>query len=546
MNASPLLLSDHGNSPYLPIQITQRAPALSRDTVVSIQVSPRWVDVLERTSQGVRFGALKPIEIRVPASVADNWELLDKEIVQVEELFREPEGAKRYRLLFLRPGLDKLSCRFHYRLLLDPPLDAGKPREVTVPWISFPDKATGSTRVELSLAPEVVLVAPDQAWVSASEDSRAEFALEGPLLEFAAREPAKAAQAIALTVRALEAVPLPPIVVPRLLVQTVQGEGDVTRSRASYLVESHGPDFAFALADGTRWISARIDGRIAEQVEHDPSRSSYRLRFPGDLEARPVLVELEYESSARRGVSAWRAPRLLDGGVVLGALWEVRLPSRLAIFGAPPGWTDENQWYWDGYMWKQRSWKNVAALREWLVGTAASPLAIGDFDGGSSGSSDHYLFSHAGEPSALQLRVVAWSWLVAICSGATLVVGFFVIFSKVRWRTIWLAIAAIGLLAAALLQPAVMVLVFQSALFGCALTLLGLLMERLIERRPAMPSRDSSLVTSRAGVDSSLQGPVGVGSDDSTAIRVRVPSTVDFVPAPLVADEAASASVERA
>src|SRR5262249_45581365 len=153
-------------------------------------------------------------------------------------------------------------------------------------------------------------------------------------------------------------------------------------------------------------------------------------------------------------------------------------------------------------------------------------------------------FSHAGEPTALQLWVVPWSWLVAICSGATLVVGFFVIFSELRWRTIWLSVAAVGLLAAALLQPTVTVLVLQSALFGCALTVLGLLMERLIERRPAMPSRDSSLVTSRAGVDSSLQGPASVGSDDSTAIRVRVPSTVDFVPAPLVTDEANSASVE--
>jgi hypothetical protein len=286
-------------------------------------------------------------------------------------------------------------------------------------------------------------------------------------------------------------------------------------------------------------------------VEHDPSRSSYRLRFPSDLESRPVLVELEYQSSGQGPSALLQAPRLLDGGVVLQSLWEVRLPWNLVLFGAPRGWSDENQWYWNGYMWKLRPWKNVASLREWVLGTTASPLGVDDFEGASSSDSDRYLFSRAGQPNDLQVWVVPRSWLVAICSGATLIIGFFAIFSKIRGRTIWLGIAGLGLLAAVLLQPSVMVLAFQSALFGGALTVLGLLIERLVERTrsPSPPARESSLVTSRVGVHSSLQGPASVGSDDSTAIRVRVPSTVDFVPAPLGApqmtDEAGKAAVER-
>ena len=67
------------------------------------------------------------------------------------------------------------------------------------------------------------------------------------------------------------------------------------------------------------------------------------------------------------------------------------------------------------------------------------------------------------------------------------------------------------------------------------LTLLGLVIEGLIvrSRSLSMSARGGALPATRAGTDSSLKRSPEVGSDDSTAIRVRVPSTVDFVAAPL-------------
>src|SRR5262249_43936457 len=149
-------------------------------------------------------------------------------------------------------------------------------------------------------------------------------------------------------IRALEPVSLPPLVIPRLQVTTVQHLDEPTRSRARYWVESHGPDFPFGLPDGARWIAARIDGRIVEQVDYDPSRSSYRLRFPSEVGVKPALVELDYQVSGRDAGSTWPVPRLLGGGVVLQTLWEVRLPWNAALVGVPRGWFDENEWYWDG------------------------------------------------------------------------------------------------------------------------------------------------------------------------------------------------------
>ena len=90
-------------------------------------------------------------------------------------------------------------------------------------------------------------------------------------------------------------------------------------------------------------------------------------------------------------------------------------------------------------------------------GPAARPRAVDDIDGSNLDDSDRYLFSRSGPPVALDVWIVPRSWLVAICSGATLFVGFFVIFSRPRFRTTWLVIAVLGLLAAALVQPSVTV-----------------------------------------------------------------------------------------
>jgi hypothetical protein len=534
---TPLLLSDDGNSRFLPIRIARHARTIVQDTVLSAQVSRRWVDLLGRATFTVRHGALSSLEIRVPALIADRWELLEKELVDREELGRDPDGAVRYRLLFARPIAEKATVRFRYRLPLVPGLDAKSMREITIPEISFKNVSPGPTKVEMSLAPEIVLKETDKAWARSSDDVRAEPAGEGALISFEDGDPSSRQLPFTFKAQALEPVPLPFFVVPRLLLKTVSGGDDVIRNSALYWVESHGSDFPFALPEGARWIGARVDGRLAEQVDYDPARVSYRLRFPGEVGSRPALVELEYQLSEQVSKSRWPAPRLLDGGVVLQALWEVRAPLSKALLGVPSGWTDENQWYWSDYMWKRRPWKNLSELNEWVLGAGAATYGLDDIDGSNLDDSARYLFSRSGPPVELGVWIVPRSWLVAICSGSTLFAGFFVIFLRPRFRTIWLALAGLGLLAAVRAQPSVMFLVLESAVLGAVLTLLGLVIEGLILRSRSLstPARGAVLPAARAGTDSSLKRSQEVGSDDSTAIRLRVPSTIDFVAAPMAA-----------
>ena len=119
------------------------------------------------------------------------------------------------------------------------------------------------------------------------------------------------------------------------------------------------------------------------------------------------------------------APALLDGGVVQQTLWEVRIPWSEAVVGVPAGWTDENEWYWDAYVWKRRPWKTSAGL---AVGSAVrppapAPTAGTDADADPRGDYHSYLFGRPGGPAGLPLRIASRAWLVAVCSGSVLAVG---------------------------------------------------------------------------------------------------------------------------
>ena len=349
------------------------ARTITQETVVSAQVSRRWVDLLQRATLTVRFGVLNALELRVPPGIADRWELLDKDVVDREELGQEPDGARRFRISFVRPVVDRASLRIRYRLPLSPGLDARTAREISIPWITFKDVAPGATRVEMSLAPEIIVKEMAGGWSRAGDEGRSETTGEASVIVYEEEDAGARGCPFTFKAVALEGVPLPSFVVPRLLLKTVPGGEDSKRTSACYWVESHGGELPFALPDGSRWVGARVDGRPAEHVDYDPAHGSYRLRFSADVGTRPVLVELVYQLSDQPGRSTWPAPRLLDGGVVLQTLWEVRPPPGSTLLGVPRGWSDENQWHWTGYMWQRRPGQDPAALNGWLAGASAAP-----------------------------------------------------------------------------------------------------------------------------------------------------------------------------
>jgi hypothetical protein len=331
--------------------------------------------------------------------------------------------------------------------------------------------------------------------------------------------------------------PLPPLVATRLWLRTVQGpEGDL-RVSASYWVETHKGSLSIALPSGAEWVRAKVAGEAVTQVESLPKGVGSRIVFPARLANGPVAVELEYTVSPRAVNSAWVPPRLLDGGLVQQTLWEVRISWNYALVGVPPGWADENDWYWDHYVWKRRPWRSAAALAAWANGSLARPKADDDLEDDPRGDYHSYLFGRPGPPNELRPWIASRAWLVGICSGSVLAIGgFLILFWHPPARLAWAAALALVLAGATAVRPSVTFLAVQSAMIGVAFTLLTALMHRLVHRRrqPAVFGESSSIATP-SGSGLALSRALGVGSDDSTAVRVRPSTTVDHVTTNLAA-----------
>lgn len=535
-----LVLESTGSPRSLPLRISRLSRSIRQETLLSLEVARQRIDVVQKTTFSIRHGTCATLEIRVPKTIADGWELTDRQVADREDLPADADGSKRYRLYFDRPIADRTTLTFHWRQPIHPALEASRPRELTIPRIGFPEAGSGPARVELTAASGVVLSGTNPAWSGTAGDAGEPPRGDSAGLNFTETV---AGQSAPFTVRAeaMEPVVLPAIVVPRLLVRTTQGFDDALRFRAWYRVETHGPSFPFQLPDGARMISARVDGRAVQRVELERNRPGYRLWFPAEAAARPVLVDLEYQLDGRAAGGHWPAPRLLDGGVVLQTLWEAKLPWDRVLLGVPPGWSDETEWTWGGNLWTRRPSRALAELPEWIHGDGgAAAAADDDLSDSPADDSNRLLFSRSGDPADLSVHIVSRAGLVAACSGITLILGFIAMFARVRFRTAWALAGLLSLLGAALAQPSLLIQLAQSSFLGATLTGLGLLIQSRLELRRWPAPAPGTARESSSGTVTPLPEPspevaagLAVGSDDPTAIRVRTPSTLDYVPSPM-------------
>ncbi len=521
-----------GDLVALPLRIVRRPRELSQESRLTAHVGRLGLDVVQRTRLRVRHGLPRVIEIATPPEIGDRWEILDQDVEDKHDLGRSEDGVGRARISFTRPFTDQRSLSFRYRIPFEPALDSS-PRSVTVPRIMIVDALGSPTWISLELDPELRLEGTDLAWTRSSSEPP-ESSAPISAVDFVEASAAASDHAFVFSVRAAAAAPLPGLVVSRLLIRSAVWNG-ATNHRAWCQIESHGPSVSFDLPPSARLIDVRLDGRAAEQVEQDPANARYRTRLPLETRGRPVLLEIGYETTRDAPRSTWVAPRLEEGAAVLQSVWEIRLPWYQEIVGAPEGWTDDNEWYWDRIMWKRRPTRSGSDLLAWVEGSQ-SRLVVGDLDPGVRGDGDRFVFSMTGLPQALAPVVASRLLLTGLCSGTALVVGFLVVFRGIRFRVVWAVVSGIGLLAATVTRPSVVFLVLQSSFLGLVLVFVGLVIERVLERsrRPVMAVGRPR--ANRPAPDSSLDRGVFVGSDVSTAIRVRAPSTMDHPPMPTPPD----------
>jgi hypothetical protein len=532
-SAPPALwLRQDGHPAVLPLEIDVHPRTLAARTSLRVEVERRAVAIAQETECRVHFGVLDAVNVEVPAALQGRWETEGSEVLRRTELGASSGGGLLTRLVLAKEVRDTVRLRFRSLLPLRPVLESGRPATLEVPWIRVVEARPAPVHVGLASEPGVELEPPGAGWSRAGDDEATGLAGDADhparfgLISDSVEPPPLRLRA---TAHPLET--LPPVLVSRLWLRTVQGVDDALQTTAVYLVESHQSVFSVALPPGALLVRARVGGKVFSRIEALPRGAGYRLPISEPAGNGPVLVELDYTVPAGQASSAWKAPRLLDDGFVQQTLWEVRIPWTRAVVGVPRGWTDENRWVWDRYYFRRRARQSLRELEAWAGSGRAETPTVESGEETSERDVPSYLFGQSGPPGDLRVWIASRGLLVGVCSGTVLLLGTLLI--QVRRPALRLASVALVVLllaSATLVEPSVVLLVVQAALIGVFLTLLTALMQYLVHRRRPVPVFGET--SSRSGTlapGSSLNLAPGVGSDDSTQVRVRpVSSTSEY------------------
>jgi hypothetical protein len=520
--AAPAVWFQYDGAPAeLPLRLVRSPASTSTSTTATVRLDARGADVQQDVECSIQNGAGDHIALRIPARLEGRWEL--DGATRAAERGEATESGRMWRVHApVTPGRPT-RLRIRYRLPFDAP-PGESPGRLELPLVQVVGATSTSERVRIE-APEELSVEPgDAAWTIDPS-----FTPERGVVNLTG-----VGDAATLSVRARRRAALPRVLATRVWLATDQAPDGALRSRACFRLETSEAAVSVLPPPGASLRAVRVNGRLIEEVERLPSSGAIRIELPRGAAGGARTVELEYSVPAAQVSGGWVAPRLLGDALVLESYWQVRVPWNRAVLGAPDGWREENAWRWDVFPFRREPRTSTAALAAW-VGTSD---AVGPFEREGS-ESQLLLFARSGEPGALPIVTAARALLVAACSGAVLVCGGLLMNRRrAPGRTFWLAFAGLALAAAALLKPSVIVLLAQSGWIGVLLTLLIAVMQRLVVGggRRGSGYVEPAPATSTSGLGGSPPGStasrvVGVGSDDSTAIRGRPVSTVDHVPA---------------
>lgn len=528
----PALWLRHDDHPgTLPLHVTVHPRAVTHESNLLVRVERRAVEVRQEIVCTVQFGTLDQLELTVPSQIQGRWEIEEGNVAGRRELGNNEAGDAVTRVSFAQPVSSRARLSLRYRIPLAAGLEADKRTEIVIPWVRVREGVGHPPRARVAVDPGIDAEPVGPGWARADEPDApgasefglpVRFTLVGEGHE-AAGDPLR----LAATARPLAA--LPPLVIARHWLRTVQGPDQGLRVNAWYWVETHQGSLPVALPAGAVLERVRVGGEAREQVEPLAQNAGYRIRFPARWASSAVLVGLEYRLDPRFLGLTWVPPRVLDGALVEETLWEARFPASRALLGVPAGWTDENTWRWDRYVWKRWPWKSASALTAWVCGPSGRSQATEPVDD-SRGDYHEYLFGRLGPPADLRPVVIPRFWLLTLCSGGVLGVGsLFLLAWRPPARVVVPVVLAVALGVAVAFPASITVVLLQSSMIGVVLLLMMAALQLVVDRRRSAAHlfSDTSGLAPASGMAAPLPG--GAGSDDSTAIRVRTPTTMDYV-----------------
>ena len=507
----------------LPLRVTIHPRSIRHESSLTASVDRRGADVVDEVSCEVAFGTLSRLDLALPPEVPARWEVEGVELAGREPLGQDSDGSRRYRLRFARDYADSFRLRIRYRVPFGETPAADRDGRLRLNPIRVLEGTSTGRRVVVSAEPGFDIKSEAKGWstiVSPDPSSPSEAGL--PVRIALAKADEKAGP-VTVVVRTGPQLPLPGVVVSRLWIRTIQRPEDDLDTSAYFWAEARTGSMEVGLPAGSRWVRGKVGTtEVGEGQVEVEAPDEYRLRFPASNSSGPILVEIDYIVPASATWGGWPAPKVLGGGVVQQTAWEVQVLGTRAGVGTPSGWTDENEWYCDGLLWRRRPWKNPAELAQWLNGGSTRFPIDNPLESGEQGGNHRYLFSRVGPPTPLRFAVYSRFTLLLLCSGPVLLAGLLVLARRPPPRVIATMLLILAFAVGALVEPNVNISMLQSSALGVGLLLTALAMNWAIERRGhARPNGDPGPIVGPSAIVSSLARAPSVGSDDSTAIRPR-------------------------
>lgn len=528
-----LWLRSDADPAALPLHVSARSRSFRHESTISASVDLKGVEVVEEIGGEVSFGVLSRLDLSLPADVPALWQVEGVEVTGRETIGLGTDGSRRVRLNFARDLDDAFRLRIRYRIPFPVTPSLDRAARIQLAAIRVMEGTSTGRKAVIKTVPSLETRAEGQGWspISSFENPDSEDSEWNSGVSFILKGVGERSGPIELMIQPGPPSPLPGVLVSKLWLKTIQrNQGDWFAS-AKLRVESRDGMMTIALAPGSRLI--RVKTEIAELEEGrvtSDGNDQYRIHFADADHKGPNVLMVDYEVPAATGTVALE---VVNGGIVQETMWEVQVPGNRAGLGTPTGWIDENEWYWEGLIWRRRPRRSPLELASWLAGAKVTSSLGETLESGERVGRQSYLFSRIGPPNASRFPTYSRLLLLLLFSGPVLAAGLLVLARRPSPRSVSITTLLLVFSLASLLESNVLLIMLQSSFLGMILWLSAVVIHWAIERMGHVRSPGGGVLVPTMTVGSTLGHPPMVGSEDSTAIRLRpasqAASTADHV-----------------
>jgi hypothetical protein len=514
-----LLVSSTSALPALSLTRAPRPLVLNQQSRLLATLDPASLDVRQDIELMVESGALKSLDVLVPQNLDASF-VLEGSLPLHRTRIGERSGMIQYSLQLTSAVSDRL--RLRTRLQQPLALNPSNMISIEIPRVRI--LSDGMTRsassTQISAQPGIEVEPDGPGWKPAASASPLSDAPATARVKLLRTDSNSDADAIRIRARAVPRVDLPGLLVSRAFLKTTSLNGVLT-TLFLFRLERHPGSLDIELPSDASWIQAWVAGQSVERVDQPSSNRSCRLSLPVDRNL-PLVVGILYRHPES---SSWEGPRFIGSHAVLQCFWEIQLPWSDAILGKPRGWSDENQWYFDRYVWKRKPTQSDQELLNWVAEDPAQTAFVAALDPIPPSGQHGYLFARLGSPSRIALCRMSRAWLVVFASGGVLICGLAILLGAIPARTFGWITLILAILAVAFLPSSLLLAFGQSAAVGFLLLVIATATRWLVERRAARGQILNDVAANRSPSPSGLErvatppGPAPVGSEDSTVIR---------------------------